>query len=73
MCLDSCSAQPTDKLEDGTVSFLDIISLKHGLNKIQQLGGEREHGREVHTAGALTLAAGHSGHADIGSRPQRAR
>ncbi len=34
-----CAPQPSDKLEDGTVSFLDIISLKHGFNMIRQLGG----------------------------------
>jgi hypothetical protein len=31
--------QPSDKLEDGSVSFLDIISLKHGFNYIERLGG----------------------------------
>ncbi|KAG2483027.1 hypothetical protein HYH03_018058 [Edaphochlamys debaryana] len=30
---------PADRLEDGTVAFLDIIALKHGLNTIEKLGG----------------------------------
>eukprot|EP01026_Neomeris_dumetosa_P051267 TRINITY_DN4507_c0_g1_i3.p1 TRINITY_DN4507_c0_g1~~TRINITY_DN4507_c0_g1_i3.p1 ORF type:complete len:788 (-),score=106.11 TRINITY_DN4507_c0_g1_i3:276-2639(-) len=31
--------RPSDKLEDGTVAFLDIINLKHGFQVIDQLGG----------------------------------
>lgn len=33
--------RPADKLEDGTVNFLDIISLKHGFGMIDKLGGIR--------------------------------
>ncbi len=31
--------EPTSRLEDGTVAFLDIISLKHGFTLLQSLGG----------------------------------
>lgn len=31
--------KPTDRLEDGTVAFLDIISLKHGFAMLENLGG----------------------------------
>lgn len=31
--------RPADRLEDGTVAFLDIISLKHGFGIIESLGG----------------------------------
>ncbi|KAF5842717.1 pyridoxal phosphate-dependent transferase [Dunaliella salina] len=31
--------KPSDKLEDGTVSFLDIISLRHGFDFLDKLGG----------------------------------
>eukprot|EP01023_Acetabularia_acetabulum_P007645 TRINITY_DN13364_c0_g2_i1.p1 TRINITY_DN13364_c0_g2~~TRINITY_DN13364_c0_g2_i1.p1 ORF type:complete len:803 (-),score=148.34 TRINITY_DN13364_c0_g2_i1:249-2657(-) len=31
--------RPSDKLEDGTVAFLDIINLKHGFQMIERLGG----------------------------------
>lgn len=31
--------RPSDRLEDGTVAFLDIILLKHGFNMLQKLGG----------------------------------
>lgn len=31
--------RPTSKFEDGTVAFLDIISLRHGFNMIDRLGG----------------------------------
>jgi hypothetical protein len=34
-----CALQPSDKLEDGTVSFLDIISLRHGFDFLSKLGG----------------------------------
>jgi len=30
---------PADKLEDGTVNFLDIIALRHGFAAQQRLGG----------------------------------
>ncbi|GIL62185.1 hypothetical protein Vafri_16451 [Volvox africanus] len=33
--------RPSDRLEDGTVAFLDVIAVKHGLNMIQKLGGIR--------------------------------
>ena len=32
---------PQDRLEDGTVNFLDIIALKHGFALIEKLGGMR--------------------------------
>jgi len=31
--------RPTERLEDGTVAFLDIISLKHGFEAIERCGG----------------------------------
>jgi len=31
--------RPSDRLEDGTVAFLDIILLNHGFNMIDRLGG----------------------------------
>ena len=31
--------RPSDKLEDGTVAFLDIINLRHGFEYLQMLGG----------------------------------
>ena len=31
--------RPTERLEDGTVAFLDIISLKHGFDALQRYGG----------------------------------
>lgn len=31
--------KPSDKFEEGTVAFLDIIALKHGINLINSLGG----------------------------------
>ncbi|KAL6757710.1 pyridoxal phosphate-dependent transferase [Haematococcus lacustris] len=31
--------KPSEKMEDGTVSFLDIISLKHGFAQMDKLGG----------------------------------
>lgn len=31
--------RPSEKLEDGTLAFLDIITLKHGFNMIKRLGG----------------------------------
>lgn len=31
--------EPTSRLEDGTVAFLDIISLRHGFSMLQSLGG----------------------------------
>ncbi|KAG1671558.1 hypothetical protein FOA52_011280 [Chlamydomonas sp. UWO 241] len=31
--------KPSDKLEDGTVSFLDILSLRHGIDSLNKLGG----------------------------------
>lgn len=31
--------EPTSRLEDGTVAFLDIIALKHGFAMLQSLGG----------------------------------
>ena len=31
--------RPADKLEDGTVNFLDIIALKHGFQMFERLGG----------------------------------
>lgn len=31
--------RPADKLEDGTVNFLDIIALKHGFAMLDRLGG----------------------------------
>ena len=31
--------EPTSRLEDGTVAFLDIIALKHGFSLLQSLGG----------------------------------
>lgn len=31
--------RPSDRLEDGTVAFLDIIALKHGFKMIEHLGG----------------------------------
>jgi molybdenum cofactor sulfurtransferase len=33
--------KPSDRLEDGTVAFLDIIAVKHGLASVQRLGGIR--------------------------------
>jgi len=43
--------KPSDKLEDGTVAFLDIIALKHGFAMIQKLGGINKIQQHV---GALT-------------------
>ncbi|GMH33807.1 hypothetical protein BSKO_01641 [Bryopsis sp. KO-2023] len=31
--------RPSDRLEDGTVAFLDIINLKHGFRMMEELGG----------------------------------
>ena len=31
--------RPADKLEDGTVNFLDIIALRHGFDMFSRLGG----------------------------------
>ncbi|EFJ44557.1 hypothetical protein VOLCADRAFT_64703 [Volvox carteri f. nagariensis] len=31
--------RPSDRLEDGTVAFLDVIAVKHGLNMMAKLGG----------------------------------
>lgn len=31
--------RPSDRLEDGTVAFLDIISLEHGFKLLESLGG----------------------------------
>lgn len=31
--------EPTSRLEDGTVAFLDIIALKHGFGMLESLGG----------------------------------
>eukprot|EP00803_Ostreobium_quekettii_P001179 evm.model.scf_2321.2 EVM.evm.TU.scf_2321.2 scf_2321:18238-20607(-) len=31
--------RPSDRLEDGTVAFLDIVLLKHGFNMLDRLGG----------------------------------
>eukprot|EP00210_Caulerpa_lentillifera_P000805 g779.t1 len=31
--------RPTERLEDGTVAFLDIISLKHGFETLKRFGG----------------------------------
>jgi len=33
--------RPTERFEDGTVAFLDIISLKHGFQQIEKMGGIR--------------------------------
>eukprot|EP00878_Enallax_costatus_P013939 GHUV01014576.1.p1 GENE.GHUV01014576.1~~GHUV01014576.1.p1 ORF type:complete len:479 (+),score=157.31 GHUV01014576.1:163-1437(+) len=40
--------RPADKLEDGTVNFLDIIALKHGFAMIERLGGIRAIQSHVH-------------------------
>lgn len=31
--------RPSERMEDGTVAFLDIASLRHGFNLMQNLGG----------------------------------
>jgi molybdenum cofactor sulfurtransferase len=31
--------RPSDRLEDGTVNFLDVVALKHGFAQIESLGG----------------------------------
>ncbi|GFR48351.1 hypothetical protein Agub_g10238 [Astrephomene gubernaculifera] len=33
--------RPSDRLEDGTVAFLDVIAVKHGLRALERLGGIR--------------------------------
>eukprot|EP00884_Botryococcus_braunii_P001647 jgi/Botrbrau1/11483/Bobra.0360s0010.1 len=39
--------RPCERLEDGTVAFLDIIALKHGFNMLQRLGGIKAVQRHV--------------------------
>ena len=41
--------RPTERLEDGTVAFLDIISLKHGFEALSRCGGMLSIQRHVHT------------------------
>lgn len=41
--------RPTERLEDGTVAFLDIISLKHGFETLRRYGGVTEIQKHVHT------------------------
>mmetsp|Transcript_24514 Transcript_24514/g.58276 ORF Transcript_24514/g.58276 Transcript_24514/m.58276 type:complete len:692 (-) Transcript_24514:359-2434(-) len=36
--------KPSERLEDGTVSFLDIIALEHGFNMVEKLGGRPARG-----------------------------
>lgn len=31
--------EPAERLEDGTVAFLDILALRHGFEMLQRLGG----------------------------------
>jgi len=35
-----CSFVPFFRFEDGTVSFLDIIALKHGFDVLEKLTGQ---------------------------------
>ena len=42
-----CPPQPSDKLENGSISFLDVISVKHGLDMLQGLGGMARWGISV--------------------------
>lgn len=56
--------RPSERLEDGTVNFLDIASLRHGFALMQRLGGihaiqvRRARGGACHVAHACSGAAG---------------